>query len=121
MSPRKTRDFTVPESAELLGRSTKSVRRYIGQGMLEGRKIQGKHGPEIRVTGRSLDDLLKRLSKASKPADDPYEILRLYRKASPDVRVLGRKILTSSPREEAPEEKKGILRPFFWKRGGEKS
>lgn len=120
MSPRKPKDFTVPESAELLGRSTKTIRRYIGQGLLEGRRIQGKFGPEIRVSKRSLDDLLKRMSRASKPADDPYEVLQLYRKAPPDVKELVRKILNSNPEDGTPEGRKGLLRPFFWKRGGEK-
>jgi hypothetical protein len=117
---RAKKDFTVPEGSLLLGRSTKTVRRYIKQGLLEKRLVQGKYGPEIRISKKSLDDLLKRMSKASKPADDPYEVLQLYRKASPDVKELVRKILTSSPESDGSGVKKGLLRPFFWKRGEEK-
>lgn len=113
--------LTVTESASYLGRSAKTVRRYIKQGLLPCERVNGKFGPEIRIARKSLDTLVKRLSSASKRSDDPFEILRLYRKASPEIKELVRKILKSTPVEDGKDERSVFLRPFFWKKGGEKT
>lgn len=113
--------LTVAESAAYVGKSTKTIRRYIKRGLLPGEKVEGKFGPEIRVSRKSLDNLVREMSKASNAAESPYEILRLYREASPEIRELVMKILRSSPEDEVKDTRGGFLLPFFRKKGGEKS
>ena len=112
--------LSVPESASYIGKSAKTIRRYIKQGILSCERIKGKYGPEIRVTRTSLDSFLKNLSNPSRPEDESLELLLLYRKASPEIRELVIKILTSPPEEEVKVERGGFHLPFFRKRGGEK-
>jgi excisionase family DNA binding protein len=113
--------FTVTESASYLGKSTKTVRRYIKQGLLPCKRMNGKFGPEIRISREGLDRLPELVSKPSRPEEEALEIIGLYRKASPENRELVRKILTSVPEEEDLESRGGFLRPFFRKSGGEKA
>ena len=113
--------FTVAESASYLGKSTKTIRRYIKQGLLPCERMKGKFGPEIRIPRESLDRLPELVSKPSRPEEEALEIISLYRKASPENRELVRRILTSVPDEEDLESRGGFLRPFFRKRGGEKT
>lgn len=112
--------LTVAESALYLGKSTKTVRRYIKQGLLSSERVSGKFGPELRIPRKGLDILLKNMSTPSKGDDDPLEILRLFRQASPDIRELVMKILRSGPSDDIESARGGFLRPFFWKKGGEK-
>ena len=112
--------LSVSESASYIGKSTKTVRRYISQGLLPCDRVKGKFGPEIRIPRKGLDSLIRRMSTASKPEDEPLEMLRLYRKATPEVRELVRKILSPEPQEETKDTRGGFLRPFFWKKEGEK-
>jgi len=120
MAPRVKPSLTVAESASYLGKSTKTIRRYLKAGLLPGERVNGKFGPEIRIPRQALDTLVRERSKASREEDDPYQVLRLYRKASQETRELVRKILTSTPEEEQKDSRGGFLKPFFWKRGGEK-
>lgn len=120
MDGREKRIFSVTESAAYLGKSTKTVRRYVKQGLLPCERVNGKFGPEIRIQQKGLDRLARLLSKASRPQDDTLEMLRLYRKATPETREVVKKILTSNPEEEERDSRGGFLRPFFWKKGGEK-
>jgi predicted transcriptional regulator len=41
--------LTIPQVAEQLGRSPRQIRRYILEGSLLARTIQGKFGPEYRI------------------------------------------------------------------------
>jgi hypothetical protein len=41
--------LTIPQVAERLGKSARQVIRYILEGTLQARTIQGKFGPEYRV------------------------------------------------------------------------
>ena len=41
------RMLSVAESAAYIGKSTKTVRRYLKRGLLPGEKVNGKFGPEI--------------------------------------------------------------------------
>ena len=111
--------LSVTESASYVGKSTKTIRRYIKEGTLPCERVSGKFGPEIRISKKALDSLLKRLSTPSRPEDEPLEMLRLYRKASPEIRELVGKILRSNPREEEKNARGGFLWPFFGKKGGE--
>ena len=111
--------LSVTESASYIGKSTKTIRRYIKQGTLPCERVSGKFGPEIRISKNALDSLLKRLSTPSRPEDEPLEMLRLYRKASPEMRELVGKILRSNPREEEKDVRGGFQWPFFGKKGGE--
>jgi excisionase family DNA binding protein len=111
--------LSVNESASYIGKSTKTVRRYIKQGTLPCERVSGKFGPEIRISKKALDSLLKRLSTPSRPEDEPLEMLRLYRKASPEIRELVGKILRSNPQEDEKNVRGGFLWPFFGKKGGE--
>ena len=121
MSTQVKRMLTVAESAAYIGKSTKTVHRYLKKGLLPGEKVNGKFGPEIRVSRKSLDSLVREMSMASTAAESPYEILKLYREASPEIRELVMKILKSTPEEEDKETRGGFLLPFFRKRGGEKT
>jgi len=121
MTIQAKRMLTVAESAVYIGKSTKTVRRYLKKGLLPGEKVKGKFGPEIRVSRKSLDSLVREMSKASTAAESPYEILRLYREASPEIRELVMKILKSTPDDEEKDSRGGFLLPFFRKKGGEKS
>ena len=112
--------LSVAESASYLGKSTKTVRRYVKQGLLPCERVKGKYGAEIRIPRKALDRLAKVLSRPSSPEDDTIDLIRLYRKASPETRELVRKILTSAPVEEEEVPRSGFLLPFFRKRGGEK-
>ena len=112
--------LSVAESASYLGKSTKTVRRYVKQGLLPCARVNGKYGAEIRIPRKALDRLVKILSKPSRPEDDTLDLIKLYRKATPEMRELVRKILTSTPEEEEEVPRGGFLRPFFRKRGGEK-
>jgi hypothetical protein len=112
--------LTVAESAAYIGKSTKTVRRYITKGLLPGERVDGKFGPEIRVSRKSLDSLARRMSKASNADDNAYTFLKLYREASPETKELVMKILVSSPEDEGKDSRGGFLLPFFRKRGGEK-
>jgi excisionase family DNA binding protein len=111
--------LSVTESASYIGKSTKTVRRYIKRGALSCERVNGRFGPEIRISKKALDSLVKRMSTPSRPEDEPLEMLRLYRKASPEIRELVGKILRSDPREEERNARGGFLRPFFWKKSGE--
>jgi excisionase family DNA binding protein len=111
--------LSVTESASYIGKSTKTIRRYIKQGTLPCERVSGKFGPEIQISKKALDSLLKRLSTPSRPEDEPLEMLRLYRKASPEIRELVGKILRSNPREEEKNARGGFLWPFFGKKDGE--
>lgn len=111
--------LSVTQSASYIGKSTKTIRRYIKQGALPCERASGKFGPEIRISKKDLDSLLKRLSTPSRPEDEPLEMLRLYRKASPEVRELVGKILRSDPREEEKNARGGFPWPFFGKKDGE--
>jgi len=112
--------LTVVESAAYIGKSTKSIRRYIKRGLLPGERVSGRFGPEIRVSRKSLDSLVREMSKASNAAESPYEILKLYRESSPEIRELVMKILRSSPEDEGKDSRGSFLLPFFRKKGGEK-
>ena len=116
----RKRMLSVAESASYVGKSTKTIRRYIKQGILSCERINGNYGPEIRIPRKSLDSLLKNMSNPSRPEDESLELLLLYRKASPEIRGLVKKILKSSPDEEVKVEGGGFFLPFFRKRGGEK-
>ena len=113
--------LSVAESASYLGKSTKTVRRYVKQGLLPCERVSGKYGAEIRIPRKALDRLARILSKPSRPEDDALDLIKLYRKATPEMRELVRKILTSTPEEEEEVSRGGFLRPFFRKRGGEKA
>lgn len=41
--------LTIPQVAEKIGKSSRQVRRYILDGSLPARTIQGKFGPEYRI------------------------------------------------------------------------
>lgn len=110
--------LSVTESAAYIGKSTKTVRRYIKQGIIPCERVSGKFGPEIQVSKKALDSLLRRLSTPSRPEDEPLEMLRLYRKASPEIRELVGKILRSNPSEEEKNVRGGFQWPFFGKKGG---
>ena len=101
--------LTVAESAAYIGRSTKTIRRYIKRGLLPGEKVEGKFGPEIRVPRKSLDILVRDMSRASSADESPYEIVRLYRESSPEIRELVMKILRSGPEDEEKELRGGFL------------
>ena len=47
--------WTVKDTAELLGVSEKSVRRYIQSGKVQAVQVQGKYGSEWRVTAIPAD------------------------------------------------------------------
>ena len=121
MTTQVKRMLTVAESAAYIGKSTKTVRRYLKRGLLPGEKVNGKFGPEIRVSRKSLDSLVREMSKASTAVESPYEILRLYREASPEIKELVMKILKSTSDDEDKDTRGGFLLPFFRKKGGEKS
>ncbi len=112
--------LSVAESAAYLGKSTKTIRRYVKMGLLPSEKVSGKFGPEIRIPRKGLDSLAKQMSTASRAEDDPYQILRLYRSASVETKELVKKILTSAPEEPEKDSRGGFLRPFFRKKGGER-
>lgn len=48
---------TLREAADLLGVSQKTLRRRLSNGSLEGRKVEGPHGPEWRIDVESLSEL----------------------------------------------------------------
>jgi predicted DNA-binding transcriptional regulator AlpA len=120
MSAQPRRILTLAESAAYIGKSTKTVRRYIKKGLLPGEMVDGKFGPEIRIPRKSLDSLARRMSTASNASDNAYTFLQLYREASPEIKELVMKILVSSPEDEEKVSRGSFLLPFFRKRGGEK-
>jgi len=61
-------ELTIQEAAQALGRHPKTVRRYIKQGKLHWTKVQGKFGPEYRVTQQSVAQL-------SSPPPSPPQFL----------------------------------------------
>jgi excisionase family DNA binding protein len=58
------RALTIPQAAETLGVSTKTVRRYIKAGELSASNISlGSKQARWRVSKRSLDNFLRRRSR----------------------------------------------------------
>jgi hypothetical protein len=112
------RTLTVRQSAEYLGVSTKSVRRYLRQELLRGKLVPGKHGPEIQVFQRSLDSLLGQRSAMSKDKDDLAELTMLWNQANQDVRDVVMKILRSTETPVVENGSGGLLSSLFRKKGG---
>ena len=109
--------FSVRESAEYLGVSTKTVRRYLKRGLLQHKITEGKHGPEIRILKRSLDKIRGQIEELSKGREDIREILHLYQEASPEVREVVLKILRSSSEVEETEKSNGLITAIFRRKG----
>jgi len=51
-------ELTIKEASQQLGCSDKTVRKYIKEGRLDARKLNGKKGLEYRINKNSLEKLL---------------------------------------------------------------
>ena len=121
MEGKRKRMLTVAESASYLGRSTKTIRRYVKQGILSCERVNGKFGPEMRIPRKELDSLVRKMTNPTGPEKEALDLLRLYRKATPEIRELVHKILSSDPTEEM-RDSPGLFRlSFFRKKGGKRS
>lgn len=63
-------DWKVEEVAEFLGLSTKTIRRRLKTGKIDGYLIDGSNGPEWRIKQSSLDNVPGRDSSVNDPPSD---------------------------------------------------
>jgi excisionase family DNA binding protein len=111
--------YSVKESAEYLGLSTKTIRRYLGSGMLKAKRVRGKYGDEIRIFKKSLDRIIGQKNRLSNGLDDLSELCKLYREATPEVREVVIKILKSTNGETEDGDRNGFLSSIFRRKGGD--
>lgn len=55
-------EIDVDQAAEILGVSTRTIRRYVKEGKIDHRRVQGKFGEELRFNEEELRQLARTMS-----------------------------------------------------------
>lgn len=73
----ESQGYTIPEVAQILGVSKRQVQRYLRDGKLQSRLVEGKFGPEHRIDSIPTDiPGQKRRKSPDKPSDVTLAFVR---------------------------------------------
>lgn len=73
----ESQGYTIPEVAQILGISKRQVQRYLRDGKLQGRLVEGRFGPENRIDSIPTDiPCQKRRTTPDTPSDVTLTIVR---------------------------------------------
>lgn len=105
----RTMSYTIKETAEALGVSTRQVRRYIKAGKLQAQLVLGKYGEEYRIDTLPIQ-LSKTKERTTQPLDlPPSMVMDLVNSLREENRTLAGQLGVSQERIRNLEEQVKLL------------